>query len=253
MTDIELINGIYVFNSTVDNPVTAVSIRVLRYRIPEYKAVLTRLHDQAETGGLVRLEDSDCITAYGPKYQSKHGNLILVSPDSSTPGLGVFKKQRILGPERYQQEPSSWICATPEHYDADQSRCSSFISDPNPNPDWTISTLHIDHCLSEIVPKKCKLQYSLPLAIVVMAFNLVKAIIIFLVAFTSADTPILTSGDAIASFMQTPDETTKGKCLVRQLDLGTQYNPQVKYSKERKRWGSAASVRDGLSACYRES
>lgn len=50
---------------------------------------------------------------------------------------------------------------------------------------------HINYCLSEKVPEKCKVQYSLDLAIVVIFFNFVKAVVIGCVASMSNEAPML--------------------------------------------------------------
>lgn len=257
VVDIEVINGIVVSNSTPTNPDFAVGYpypnRFDLHNIPEFKSLLTRLHEVARAGELVRLENSDCMKSYLPTYQSTNGNVILVASDYHSPGLEFTMEQPIIDPESYDWEPSRWICSGlrhgrhERHYDA--SRCSSFISDSGAHTDWVVRSYDIRYCLSEKVPEKCKLQYSLPLAIVVISFNLIKVIIILVVALTSADIPILTSGDAIAFFMRTPDETTKGKCLVPREHLAprdhlaAQYDPQGKYSREPQRWGSAVSLR----------
>ncbi|BCS26984.1 uncharacterized protein APUU_60032A [Aspergillus puulaauensis] len=165
---------------------------------------LTSLPDDANlTLSSNGFQAQNTMSAYATTFQSTYGNLILITDDVHATEYEAMYYEEVV----------------------------------NGHP--------VNYCLSEKLPEKCKVQYSLPLAIVVMAFNLVKVAVICYAALTSADTsmPILTSGDAIASFLRTPDETTKGQCMVARERLGTQYGPQVvKYHKLHHRWGSAVSV-----------
>lgn len=254
VADVNLVNNIFIFD---DPPTSSNPQRQLHWWdldwVPEWKQSLTRLHSVARSGQLVRLENSDCIRAYAPKYQSSNGNLILVTDAGYLNGLEFVERQNMTKPDSYYLGPSRWICSGITEYN-EGSKCSSFISKVGPGTDWRVQSQNILYCLSEVTPERCKLQYSLPLAIVVMCFNLIKAIVICFVALTSTETPILTSGDAIASFLRTPDETTKGKCLLSGRYFGTrdqvsrryfesQDDRQLKYSRKRKRWGLAVSGR----------
>lgn len=69
-------------------------------------------------------------------------------------------------------------------------------------------------CLKVKAREHCKLLYSPPICIIVSLAALVKVIAMFFAArvHRPQDPPILTAGDAVASFMENPDETTKGMC-----------------------------------------
>jgi hypothetical protein len=75
-------------------------------------------------------------------------------------------------------------------------------------------TMHVTECLAFEGKSNCQLFYSPIIAVVVIVATFVKVIAIFLAAriHKSRSTPLLTSGDAIASFLEDPDETTKGMC-----------------------------------------
>lgn len=80
--------------------------------------------------------------------------------------------------------------------------------------------------------------------VVLMICNLIKTICMSLIAWKQDPEPLL--GDAIASFLDRPDVTTEGNCIVEKTRfeesrswglLGSTWNP------ERKRWFRAASQR----------
>ncbi|KAJ5165820.1 hypothetical protein N7492_006116 [Penicillium capsulatum] len=79
----------------------------------------------------------------------------------------------------------------------------------------------IQDCLAIKAPGNCRLLYSPPLCIVVALTLLVKVIVIFLAARVShtRSTPLLTIGDAVASFMTRPDRTTQRLCWISYADV----------------------------------
>jgi hypothetical protein len=114
----------------------------------------------------------------------------------------------------------------------------------------TIGNYTVDSCLSAPLPEHCKLQYSLPLTIVVIVVNAIKAIILCYMAIATSETPMLTTGDAVASFLQQPDKKSLGKCLMPGMEIqeipSTSIVPKKRccpmaYDSTRKRWYSAVS------------
>jgi len=208
----------------------------------EYNQVFVNLREKLAKGHLVRFDKSDCIRAYATTFQSTYGNLILITDDVHATEYEAMYYEEVYSPSPYPGNPFKWICLgrLDGHY------CSYFVSDIRAHAsNWVVNGHPVNYCLSEKLPEKCKVQYSLPLAIVAFGCNIVTVTVICYAALTSAATtmPILTYGDAIASFLRTPDETTKGQCMVSRERLGTQYGPQeVKYHKVQQRWGSAVSV-----------
>ncbi|KAI9929759.1 hypothetical protein AWENTII_009530 [Aspergillus wentii] len=56
-----------------------------------------------------------------------------------------------------------------------------------------------------------------------------------------ADVPILTTVDAVASFMRKPDKSTKGQCLLSKRSAYKTAPGSWRYNKNPRRWGSAVS------------
>lgn len=83
---------------------------------------------------------------------------------------------------------------------------------------------HIEYCLTVPKEETCQLVFSLPICLVVIACNLVKLICTFFTARDGRDEVLVTTGDAIASYLTYPDRTTEGTCLLSKplIDKGSQ-------------------------------
>ena len=71
----------------------------------------------------------------------------------------------------------------------------------------------VEYCLSQRVEEHCKLQFSLVIMIIVMICNLIKTVCMGWIAWKQDSEPLVTLGDAIVSFLDRPDITTKGCCI----------------------------------------
>jgi hypothetical protein len=74
--------------------------------------------------------------------------------------------------------------------------------------------ISVDHCLSQKTPEECYLFYQLPIALAIIICNLIKVICIWLLLRIDRRDLFLTVGDAISSFLQRPDPTTKQWCTL---------------------------------------
>jgi hypothetical protein len=193
----------------------------------------------AETGKLDRLETGSCIAAYATDYQFAHGNLMVVSKNTDT----IPKKVHIE-----ETTNPNWMCGdignNTHRLDCTAARARKL----NPTA-WRPFGRDVNYCLSEPVVQKCKLQYLTNLGGVIVAFNFIK-LLVLLVAFIDsnrANSPLLTIGDAIASFLETPDETTRLLDLMGWKDIHWWKNERptstFRYRSRTKRWWSAVSSR----------
>lgn len=159
-----------------------------------------------------------------------------------------------------QADPYEWLC--PNDWSDDCVAYLPTIQSQIKMDNWTVASTSssgggwkVDYCLAQKVRQFCKLQYSFPLTMVVITFNLVKAAILCYMWFGMREAPILTIGDAIASFLRRPDPYTKGGCLLlnreaksmlwyssRSIKKWPLHEPR-KYVGKRRRWGSAVSPR----------
>ncbi|KAF7516602.1 hypothetical protein PCG10_002055 [Penicillium crustosum] len=79
---------------------------------------------------------------------------------------------------------------------------------------------NITGCLAIKAPEHCQLLYSPPICIIIMLTGCAKVAAMFIAARIGRgrSPPLLTIGDAVASFLTNPDPTTKGLCWLTATD-----------------------------------
>jgi hypothetical protein len=120
-----------------------------------------------------------------------------------------------------QWEPASWICGT--EYTLSGKTCSQAAALRNASS-WEVTPtgFEIDHCLITSAKESCTLQYSLPILIIILICEVVKlasmlsTLHLAVTKLGPDQESLVTIADAIASFLTTPEVTTKSKCLVSQ-------------------------------------
>ncbi|CAI7594746.1 unnamed protein product [Penicillium crustosum] len=184
------------------------------------------LLSSAKNGSLQHLDPKECVENYAQTFQTTYGDLLLVTEQVSTNTSYVYlTTQGVLNPRRYldltppQADPYRWLC--PSDWSDDCEVYLPTIQSQIKKDDWSVGGTSssgggwkIDYCLAKKARQFCKLQYSFPLTMVVITFNLVKSTILCYMWFGMKEAPILTIGDAIASFLRRPDPYTKGGCLL---------------------------------------
>ncbi|KAL5333717.1 hypothetical protein BJX70DRAFT_405924 [Aspergillus crustosus] len=189
-----------------------------------------RMLASAHANNLTRLSPLDCITAYATSWQSKYAGVTLISSafdgsdsdansdSNSMSPLHIVVQQLAPRPADSQQDPYGWICQSAPNMPVTNRRCQSDLQTVKQKADsaegWVVDGYKIDYCLVEETPEKCTLEYSLALSIVVIAMNVVKIGIVLLTIGILRANPLLTLGDAIASFLRVPDESSRGVPLL---------------------------------------
>ncbi|KAJ5109388.1 hypothetical protein N7456_006063 [Penicillium angulare] len=70
----------------------------------------------------------------------------------------------------------------------------------------------VDHCLSQKSDEECSIFYQVPIALTVIICGVIKVICMLLLLRINRVELLLTIGDAISSFLQRPDPTTRNWC-----------------------------------------
>ncbi|KAF6828995.1 hypothetical protein CMUS01_08354 [Colletotrichum musicola] len=137
---------------------------------------------------------AECIDAYGVAFQSSRGNLLLVSANKDWQNI-CARTRRIT---YHGEDP-----------------CDNHLTEIRGRPDnWRPLGTKVLECYSQKTDEHYKLFFSSILCWTVTAFNLVKAVLMLFVALGMGDEdPLMTIGDAVASFLQHRDETTVDMCL----------------------------------------
>lgn len=207
----------------------------------DVSAALLLLQKTSKT--LERLENNECIQTYSASIVSNRGNVLLVSQYQGSVNslLAIARSQ----PSNFLNhiDPSLWVrVGLPDQtINATTARrwaytCSDHIATEYP----------ISYCLSTKFEDRCELQFSVAIMVIVITSNFIKFVCMTWMAWKLDSQPLVTLGDAIASFLNQPDSTTDGMCLgdkVRFLEsrnwrsLPSQYNPKPYL------WFGAASLR----------
>lgn len=204
----------------------------------------SRMLDKGLHNELYRLENADCMSAYATNFQSEYGSVLLLT--DFHPNDTDFDFLSIQGASTPVKgnNPYAWMCCNQTVYACDmQTLCRDQLPEIRTHVDnWIVGGYRVNYCLAEKVPGNCKLEYSLPLAIIVIVFNIVKAIIICAVALTMTDLPILTTGDALASFLKTPETRDRDHCLMTKALAKNPPSKPLPYKAEPQRWATAVST-----------
>lgn len=159
---------------------------------------------------LQKLANRDCIGAYAAEFVSSHGNVLVISSDPPDSDRHITIEW-VWPQAQVALDDTRWFCGYPS--------CDTRNITKGAN--WRICGLQndydncvdINYCLSQTVEEHCKLQFSGAILVVVIVCNFCKMTIMGYIAWKRPSEPLVTVGDAIASFLDHPDLTTTGNCL----------------------------------------
>ncbi|KAI4193318.1 MAG: hypothetical protein LQ350_008378 [Teloschistes chrysophthalmus] len=202
-----------------------------------------------------KLDNDDCIKTYAQTYIQGHGDVVMITPalNSSVPMLsvtsvGIFSTAGNSGWD--------WMCS---HYRALECTQEDLRETPSR---WTLNdTLYlsstflyseeypVQYCLSEPVQERCAMQLSVIIMIVVILCNAVKVLCMFLTLWHQRSAPLVTIGDAIQSFLQEPDLTTKDMCWADKNSFPTRnWKGSAKpWQSQKHLWFASASTKRWLA------
>ena len=236
---------------------------------------LDKLQHAAQAAQLKRLENADCIRAYGQQMQHNRRDVLLVSKttdpvyvnNTSTSAFAVYNDPFMAS----GGTTFSWICGAEAFSDAeddyvwecDASYLDSFAATSanrwipgEPKYDGATSygdqqNLTVSYCLSELVPELCKVNLVPIILGVVIVCNAIKiAAFLGTLWISQRKKPLITTGDAIQSFLERRDTSTKGRCLVSKEEYETTFRTSKEWKPRmpgtgdvwtggRTRWGKS--------------
>ncbi|KAI1338532.1 hypothetical protein F5Y15DRAFT_120594 [Xylariaceae sp. FL0016] len=160
------------------------------------------LHQQPP---LVDLPLDECINTFGSGSSETWGDVVLVyitEREYSLYTSWVLSQPYVrIGsylPAEIYGDPWHWMC------DALSDTCDAQrILDSG---EWIINDLKISRCLARRLPELCELNVSLGIMVSVLACISGKLIATLLAIVLCREMSLLTVGDAVASFLETPDK-----------------------------------------------
>ena len=213
------------------------------------RAALAVERMRASQGVLQMLDNSDCLNTYVKDFVSTNADVLLVSShidQTNDSVLAWYGSRRPVG--HSSDTYYDWI------FDQDWQNCTSKACDTKrygSAPPRRQLRFPISYCLSRRVPEQCKLEVSAAIMVIVIICNALKALVIGYWAWQRPTAPLVTLGDAIASFLKVPDSTTSRMCLFSKTRFT--YDPQwqpktVAWRPKRHFWirASGALARIGV-------
>jgi hypothetical protein len=85
----------------------------------------------------------------------------------------------------------------------------------------------IKHALAQPTPYASRVHMALPFVLVVIAANFIKTTAFMLTLRTCSTGHIVTIGDAISSFLESPEKSSTGKCTLSKQKL-VRYSPDIR-------------------------
>lgn len=77
----------------------------------------------------------------------------------------------------------------------------------------------MEYCLSRRVDARCKLQFSIYMTVAVIVCNIIKIAVMLWTLFQQRKPTLVTFGDALSSWLDDPDVSTKGQCLLSKHEV----------------------------------
>ena len=239
---------------------------------PNYKVrqTIASLQKSAQNGSLERLENADCIRAYAQNFVENRRNLILVV-EAVDPVKQSNSSVLSIIPGTYFASDSTqynwmcgadldpgqntefafgvWACSIPwlDHIASTNAKNwnPNFGTSPNYYPNQTSNSGPVQYCLSQPVDGQCHVNV-LPLFLgIVVACNFIKVVcFIWTLKISQREQSLITTGDAIQSFLDSPDPATRDRCLAQKRDF------ERLFGKSKKAWREPV---DGEADVWRAS
>ena len=234
-------------------------INDMTYRYPKLQ-----YYSENQTS-FVKLENKQCVEIYTAPIISTHSDLLLVSSDlhatNSLLSQNRYVDSQLIIDVRNQQQPDddkipSPFCelglscnnagavVNPQNL---SFVTSDILRQSHNHVNGTIPGLsYIDYCLSQPVAEHCKLQFSVTIMIVVIICNMIKTVCMTTISWKQDPEPLVTLGDAIASFLDRPDVKTKRNCMAgrTRFEKSRYWGLLLsRWDPKRFRWFRAASRR----------
>jgi hypothetical protein len=181
-----------------------------------HQSLLTEM--QQNISSYERLDQATCITEYGVDYLSSRRNaLVVIDGQLPNPLLGILDWT-------YNAPENSWTCGTTlglnmtlETISIDDFDCNIPVALGNDT--WLMGNEQVDYCLSQKVEDQCRLQFAVPIMVVVLTCNFIKLLAMTVALWKCREPTFVTLGDALDNLLERPDPYTVGMCIAAKKDF----------------------------------
>lgn len=207
-----------------------------------------------------RLENADCIATFGASYVTEYLNVVLVS-SSTFNNNSILNGWSILAtPEnsdnRNFRSDLGWICGNqnaPCDIGLAAKKSANWMlpwwnNINRPPPHYEM--VQVEYCLAQSFKSQCTVVLSIPMLATVIFSNGIQFLFVLWAILMQDFDPVITTGDAIASFMADPDPCTVKQGTLSVFDVRKRssryrdHQPSPKIWKpHRHRWYKAVSIR----------
>ncbi|CZT06813.1 uncharacterized protein RAG0_12456 [Rhynchosporium agropyri] len=182
-----------------------------------------------------RLSAQDCMNVYDRPFVFGGGDVFIIADENSTSFAEATKVWSGVEESRLIQLGKSMQWKT-----QDLSINASYTD--------TDEYVEVQSCYAKLRPETCKVRFSRILVLVIIICNACKALCMLRVAWGFADSPpLVTLGDAIASFLDNSDQTTNGLCLASKEDMQngawTEYQGPQRWIAKAETYSSVVSIK----------
>ena len=165
------------------------------------------LQDIKTNHSYVKLQNKECVDIYSAPIISTNSDLFLISDYQDANNSIIWSATEIE--PRLIRGGDSFFCYL--------QLCDSTGAITNPrNLSFNVSESSHQYdyyCFSKRAKEHCKLQFSLTIMIVVVICNMIKTVCMTIILWKQDPEPLVTLGDAIASFLNRPDVITDRHCI----------------------------------------
>lgn len=180
------------------------------------------LEESYKQGAFENLTAAECITEYGTSFLTSRQDVILAHRSQDGQNESLHHELSWFAEGR-GRESFRWICYF--NYRAPDAHCEPALANLRANSDnWLPTGLprgdeRVNYCLSRRTNDLCRVNFSMSVAVSVVACNFVKlAIFVYIAVYLTPDR-LIVLGDSIQSFLARPDIYSVNGCLLSMSDV----------------------------------
>ncbi|KAM3422268.1 hypothetical protein BST61_g2629 [Cercospora zeina] len=164
-----------------------------------------------------RLEPEQCVDLYRGALITGHSHAfaivdpkieVNISYRSRLSEVPLFRSWTVLGLSEDEAD------ATPLHWPSHREAFLYEVQRDSYSRAWLLEEMYLEYCLAKKEEPHCKLQFSMNILVVIIICNFMKVFVMFWHLWYQSSETFVTFGDALASWLDDADESTKGNCLV---------------------------------------